>query len=652
MIDQAGSLLLSIGSATLQPSREGALGTADQSVESGGFASLLASKLTAQDAPAPMAPTLLSPPQAAIGIDSLAATPIEASLAATPALPEPGNILPPTLPVTLPAAVAAGRGVDQSSPSMLTDDAAKASSPPASAPTNARTPLAPAKASVARAGRHTVPMAEPEADLETGAAPLLAPELPGEPAFAQADGTATLPGSMAASDTPETPALRPEHQAVAPRSAEAEPMQSLPQAETSAAPLSREFAASPKRIQPRPAARVSEDASPRPDAVHAPAKRTAPRAEADADVQRVAQEKAPAPRTREMPVAKAQAIPANAVAPAAPAAPTAAIETPPQVQPLLASAQVGERQKARSVANTAPALPAQPKADRPVADRLPTPRGAKQIAESAVETPRVSPTIRVAVEGKALVPATTTVPAAPTAIVLSALVPATKAPASAPASVLSTHIEIEPSTMTAAPDVSGSRPFAGTEHTGEQRTAAATLPPMDLPATSIPAPVMTTTESVPAMPVTARTEAPIDFAQLVDRLVAAREAATPGEVRVSLNHSDFGKVSLAFAPDASGLNVTLTSPNPEFARAVEAASPAVAMPATTDSANTSNLQSRSGDSSATSGHGQAQTQGQNQNQSGARQPSGETRAASPRANPSNSGETPGSQSERRRGIFA
>lgn len=64
-----------------------------------------------------------------------------------------------------------------------------------------------------------------------------------------------------------------------------------------------------------------------------------------------------------------------------------------------------------------------------------------------------------------------------------------------------------------------------------------------------------------------------DFAALVDRLVQAREAAGTQPVQLALAHAEFGRVSLRFDTDESGLNVSLSSADPSFVRAVTAALP-------------------------------------------------------------------------------
>lgn len=67
---------------------------------------------------------------------------------------------------------------------------------------------------------------------------------------------------------------------------------------------------------------------------------------------------------------------------------------------------------------------------------------------------------------------------------------------------------------------------------------------------------------------------PHDFSTLVDRLVEARETARGGSVNIAVMHADFGEVSLRFRQDASGLSVSMSNNDPEFARAVSAASQA------------------------------------------------------------------------------
>ncbi|MBS0477431.1 MAG: hypothetical protein JSR28_20060 [Proteobacteria bacterium] len=79
----------------------------------------------------------------------------------------------------------------------------------------------------------------------------------------------------------------------------------------------------------------------------------------------------------------------------------------------------------------------------------------------------------------------------------------------------------------------------------------------------------------PAFPQTAATPAvqPHDFAALVDRLAAAREAVAPQTVAVAVSHGEFGPVRLHFHHEDGALSVTMASADPDFARAVAAAPP-------------------------------------------------------------------------------
>ncbi len=77
-------------------------------------------------------------------------------------------------------------------------------------------------------------------------------------------------------------------------------------------------------------------------------------------------------------------------------------------------------------------------------------------------------------------------------------------------------------------------------------------------------------------------QAPHDFAQLIDRLVAARESTQPQAATLALAHAEFGQVELRFANDGGGLSVALASADPDFARAVQHAVPPV--PASSDGA--------------------------------------------------------------------
>lgn len=94
----------------------------------------------------------------------------------------------------------------------------------------------------------------------------------------------------------------------------------------------------------------------------------------------------------------------------------------------------------------------------------------------------------------------------------------------------------------------------------------------DMAAAPAPAPQAT------GAPVPAATPAPHDFATLVDRLVEARDAALAGQspqvVQSTLRHADFGQVSIRFETAGDGLSASLSSPDADFARAVQASASA------------------------------------------------------------------------------
>lgn len=83
--------------------------------------------------------------------------------------------------------------------------------------------------------------------------------------------------------------------------------------------------------------------------------------------------------------------------------------------------------------------------------------------------------------------------------------------------------------------------------------------------------------AIPAAPQAVR---PHEFAALIDRLTAAREAAVPQGVAITVAHQDFGPVRLRFRSEDSGLSVAMSSPDPGFARAA-AAAPLPVLPTTT-----------------------------------------------------------------------
>ncbi|MFM5924038.1 MAG: hypothetical protein ACKOPG_07635 [Novosphingobium sp.] len=135
---------------------------------------------------------------------------------------------------------------------------------------------------------------------------------------------------------------------------------------------------------------------------------------------------------------------------------------------------------------------------------------------------------------------------------------------------------------------------------------------------------------------------PHDFAALIDRLSAARDAVQPQAVSITVAHHDFGPVRLHFRPDEAGLSVAMSSADPEFARAAAAAPPAV-LPVNA-SAEASFGQSRSDGAAGQTGTpaGGGQSRGAS---NGQRDGHGQ-----PRANPSPRGQQ--QRPAQRPGIFA
>jgi hypothetical protein len=128
--------------------------------------------------------------------------------------------------------------------------------------------------------------------------------------------------------------------------------------------------------------------------------------------------------------------------------------------------------------------------------------------------------------------------------------------------------------------------------TGAATSAATTtlttpdsLPDAPLSAELQPVPVMRDSQPVVAgnpqtSPAAPAQQSGHEFAALIDRLVEAREGAAPQTVQAAISHTEFGHVSLRFDQDDSGLRVAMSSADPDFAPAVQAA--AAANPAGND----------------------------------------------------------------------
>ena len=158
----------------------------------------------------------------------------------------------------------------------------------------------------------------------------------------------------------------------------------------------------------------------------------------------------------------------------------------------------------------------------------------------------------------------------------------------------------ETSEVPARPAPVAAQPLADSEHAETQRVEATSttslladrwLAPPD---SATPSPVRHE----------ARTER-VDFATLVDNLVRAREEASPRAVTASINHAEFGKVTLRFdQSEDRGMSVAMSSADPGFVRAVSDTAEAARTP--TESTNP-NSQGQA-QAQAQAGHGDGQRQ--------------------------------------------
>lgn len=116
---------------------------------------------------------------------------------------------------------------------------------------------------------------------------------------------------------------------------------------------------------------------------------------------------------------------------------------------------------------------------------------------------------------------------------------------------------------------------------------------------------VTMQEAAPAAKAEPRAER-VDFATLVETLNRAREDASPNTLRVSLAHADFGRVSMRFDQNDKGMQVSMSSADPGFARAVAASNEAASTATSSDS--------QRGQSSQANTSGNAQRDGSRQHQ--------------------------------------
>lgn len=206
-----------------------------------------------------------------------------------------------------------------------------------------------------------------------------------------------------------------------------------------------------------------------------------------------------------------------------------------------------------------------------------------------------------------------------------------------------------------AADFAAPRDDRGGERAGK---SAASTPSPALAPTS--APIAANSAFAPAVsePVIAGAANPVaparaDIAQLVDRLVEARDAAQAGQsapvVHAALRHVEFGAVNLTITAANDRIDVSLTSPDPDFARTVQAATPLSSAQTGTDTG--SNPAPSNGHSGGTSAQASGQGQTGHQAQRPAQSQRGEDpRSAQPHQDTADRDAAPADP--RRRGILA
>ncbi|MBC2665950.1 flagellar hook-length control protein FliK [Novosphingobium flavum] len=294
------------------------------------------------------------------------------------------------------------------------------------------------------------------------------------------------------------------------------------------------------------------------------------------------------------PALTAEAIALALIAPATPAAPQALVAPTEQAAP-------GQHQRAVAVAAKAPGeVPAQP-------PRAPAPQGeavGRPPLAAAADPAQAEPVRELAVS-KQSSPAQALGRSAPFTIDTAA-----PAPAAATVHVRPAHTD--------APESLPGKSAAAAAPTSDPLAPAAAAPPVD-PAATLAAPTG-------AAPAVSPSPSGHDFAALVDRLIAARDAARPEGVSIALQHAEFGRVSLQFRQDEQGLSVAMSAADPAFAQAVQQAIPAASASAENNSARQDNQSGQPGQPGTFVRADAAGAQGQNHNQRGQSQDQAETRA--------------------------
>lgn len=251
------------------------------------------------------------------------------------------------------------------------------------------------------------------------------------------------------------------------------------------------------------------------------------------------------------------ALPSQPAPQALPAETPPAAETPRgPAAPLPAAAALPQ-----SIAAQVARIVAGQDGPRSAAPAAPVARATVQVAAVGVafELPAALPALPAQPAQPALAAQPVAPAAAPAMVPVAALLPRGNAAPAASAETASPARRV----AAAGPDLPTMTAMAAIELPAEAMALRTDM----VPAAATPAP-QSATPATPAAPT------PHDFAALVDRLVEARDAAfatqSPQVVQSTLRHADFGQVSIRFETAGDGLSASLSSPDPEFARAVQA----------------------------------------------------------------------------------
>jgi hypothetical protein len=249
-----------------------------------------------------------------------------------------------------------------------------------------------------------------------------------------------------------------------------------------------------------------------------------------------------------------------------------------------------------------------------------------------------------------------------------AAVPAEAAKAAAPAVTLASAQILPAGAVTTARIKVATREPSEGQTLAADRIAASLTPAADrapIVDRVMPAATPTVTDgqpsltAAPAVPVTTAPTVEMprhDFAALVERLVEARNAAAPASTHASINHAEFGQVSLHFQQDGNDLKVGMSSADPGFAAAVQAAMPTERQNTNADTQQrgqgnqpSGQSQNQSASTSSNSNHETAGQRGTETGEQGNRQ-GRNSRGGNNNSNPSQ--RWTGEQPQSRGGIFA